>query len=590
MRRRKEKMLRGWDVALLGAPDVATVVMGQSPPGRTYNTNGEGLPFYQGKADFGDVSPSPRVWCTDPKKIAEPGDILLSVRAPVGPTNLANEQCCIGRGLAAIRGGRKSLTKYLYFWFKHIETWLSDQGEGSTFRAIGKNRIEGLKVPLPPLPVQERIVQILQKADEIRRKRREALGLKQTIRRALFIDMFGEPQTNPRQWPSGPLNDLLSPEIESVNPTRAFPDKEFTYIEIAGIEAFQIVKTKQLLGRDAPSRARQVVRAGDVLYSMTRPNLRKIAIVPDELDGAICTTGFAVLRPRRPEDTPFVFEIVKSDYFTETMSQLAQAKSLYPAVDEAQVRQFNVIQPPAPVRSHFGAIVTQLTRVSSSSHASFELAEALFSSLLSRAFTGELTAEWEAENAEWIAKRQSFYERLPQLVLLAFLVEKARRAGRRSAEAVMLVTALMKYAFLLQMEGNSRRRFYNFVPYHYGPFAKELYTDLRALHETRVIYLEEFGNRKEGGKGLALRMVAEEQAPYGKNQIKGSEERRIKIALSDPDRAEEMLAELPDDLKEDIGAVLDAYGDLDHNTLLKTVYEKYPAYAKKSRVRRRKLK
>jgi len=186
--------------------------------------------------------------------------------------------------------------------------------------------------------------------------------------------MFGEPQTNPRRWPSGPLNDLLSPEIERVNPAKAFPDKEFTYIEIAGIEAFQIVKVKRLLGRDAPSRARQVVREGDVLYSMTRPNLQKIAIVPDGLDGAICTTGFAVLRPRRPEDTPFVFEIVKSDHFTEAMSRLAEAKSLYPAVDEAQVRQFNVIQPPAPVRSHFGAIVTQLTRVSSSSHASFELA------------------------------------------------------------------------------------------------------------------------------------------------------------------------------------------------------------------------
>jgi len=147
---KKTNKKKGWTEARLGEQGIATVVMGQSPPGSTYNSTGEGLPFYQGKADFGDTHPTPRVWCTGPKKLAEPGDILLSVRAPVGPTNIAMGQFCIGRGLAAIRGEKRVLTEYIYLWFKKIEAWLSSQGEGSTFKAIGKDRIEELSIAVPP--------------------------------------------------------------------------------------------------------------------------------------------------------------------------------------------------------------------------------------------------------------------------------------------------------------------------------------------------------------------------------------------------------------------------------------------------------
>lgn len=208
---RDEKGLPGrWRWGAIGDPAVATLIMGQSPPGNTYNTDGRGLPFFQGKADFGEVFPTERVWCTAPKKIAEQGDILLSVRAPVGPTNLAARQCCIGRGLAALRGGRTALTSYLYYWFKSIEAWLSEQGEGSTFTAIGKERIESLKVPLPPLPVQERIVQILQKADEIRRKRREALELADTILPSIYYEMFGDLSSNPKAYDRATIGQVTT--------------------------------------------------------------------------------------------------------------------------------------------------------------------------------------------------------------------------------------------------------------------------------------------------------------------------------------------------------------------------------------------
>jgi type I restriction enzyme S subunit len=224
---KEDNLPKGWELARIGDPNVASMDMGQSPPGTTYNMEEKGLPFFQGKMDFGDLSPVPRVWCTAPKKIAQPGDILLSVRAPVGPTNIANRQCCIGRGLAAIRGAKKALTLYLYFWFKRIEPWLNEQGQGSTFKAIGKDMIGDIVFPLPPLPVQERIVQILQKSDEIRRKQQDGVKLANTVLPTIFYHTFGDPATNPKGWPKEPLRNVVTFDTYHVIPE---PGETYMYL------------------------------------------------------------------------------------------------------------------------------------------------------------------------------------------------------------------------------------------------------------------------------------------------------------------------------------------------------------------------
>ena len=238
-------------------------------------------------------------------------------------------------------------------------------------------------------------MEVLRQADAIRRKRADARRLADQILPALFLDMFGDPITNPKNWPVEPIGDLLAPEIERVNPKKAFPDEEFTYIEIGNIDnqLFRIVEPKRILGQDAPSRARQVVRTGDVLYSMTRPNLRNIAVVPEEHDGAIATTGFAILRPKRQTDTAFIFEIVKNPVFTDAMARFAEAKSLYPAVDEPEIRRFPVMTPPGGHREQFAANYDFLSDLKANTHQAGPDAERLFSVLLTRAFTGELTTE-----------------------------------------------------------------------------------------------------------------------------------------------------------------------------------------------------
>jgi len=155
----KKNLPNGWRWVKLGG--VCEVIAGQSPPSETYRKTPQGLPFYQGKVDFGRINPIARIWCIEPTKIAYSGDILISVRAPVGPTNVADCECCIGRGLAAIRCGTNADRTFILNALRYFEVILKKEGSGSTFESINRNTLENFWIPLPPLPEQKRIASIL---------------------------------------------------------------------------------------------------------------------------------------------------------------------------------------------------------------------------------------------------------------------------------------------------------------------------------------------------------------------------------------------------------------------------------------------
>ena len=156
-----EKLPAGWTSITLG--DSCLVIQGQSPPGTTYNTDMVGLPFLQGKAEFGVTYPEPVKWCSAPSKIAERGDVLISVRAPVGPTNLCGVQSCIGRGLAAIRPFGEVPERFILYSLRATEDELRSKATGTTFEAIRGDDLRAHSVNLPPLPEQRRIVDEIEK-------------------------------------------------------------------------------------------------------------------------------------------------------------------------------------------------------------------------------------------------------------------------------------------------------------------------------------------------------------------------------------------------------------------------------------------
>ncbi len=155
----KREILLGWEVGELS--DIANITMGQSPPGESYNEDGEGMIFFQGCTDFGNRFPSVRQFTTQPTRYAKAGDILLSVRAPVGTINIAKEDCCIGRGLAALNSKDNSIT-YLLEVMRNLKQVFDRRNvNGTTFGSITKDDLFSLKVLKPEKNILDQYQKII---------------------------------------------------------------------------------------------------------------------------------------------------------------------------------------------------------------------------------------------------------------------------------------------------------------------------------------------------------------------------------------------------------------------------------------------
>ncbi len=191
--------------------DVCSINMGQSPDSSTYNDNHEGLPFFQGNADFGEKYPSVRVWCSAPAKVAKAKDILISVRAPIGAVNFAAEECCIGRGLAAITPNCDICnTSYIWHMLRSKVDELNSKGTGSTFKAISRKVLEETEFHLPPLKEQEKISAYFDIIDNLIFLRKQQLAKLDELVKARFVEMFGDMLLNTRQWPEQELASIAN--------------------------------------------------------------------------------------------------------------------------------------------------------------------------------------------------------------------------------------------------------------------------------------------------------------------------------------------------------------------------------------------
>jgi type I restriction enzyme S subunit len=164
----KREIPLGWEVVELS--DIANITMGQSPPGESYNEDGEGKIFFQGCTDFGNRFPSVRQFTTQPTRFAKEGDILLSVRAPVGTINIAKEDCCIGRGLAALNSKDNTIT-YLLEVMRNLKQVFDRRNvNGTTFGSITKDDLFSLKVLKPSKDILEQYQKIIYPTFEMQNK------------------------------------------------------------------------------------------------------------------------------------------------------------------------------------------------------------------------------------------------------------------------------------------------------------------------------------------------------------------------------------------------------------------------------------
>jgi type I restriction enzyme S subunit len=322
----KRDLPKGWKWVKISDKTLATIIMGQSPPGETYNKENIGLPFFQGKADFGNTYPEATVWCSAPKRIAEPNDILLSVRAPVGPTNIAKEKCCIGRGLAAFRCKEGLYYKYLLLVFRNFEKHISSGGAGSIFNAIGKDEIKAIEFPLPPtLDDQIAIANELeQKMFEVDAMRQAALRQKEAsdaTEGAILREVF--PPKEQSKLPNGWKWKKLS-EVCFINPTKrkGFTREsslQTTFVPMDAIDA-TTGRISKIITRPYSeiSKGYTFFEAGDVLFAKITPCMQngKSAIANNLTDKVgFGSTEFHVLRPKLDITKEWAFFFVRTKEF-----------------------------------------------------------------------------------------------------------------------------------------------------------------------------------------------------------------------------------------------------------------------------------
>lgn len=205
--------------------EVCSVSMGQAPDGETYNDKGDGLPLIAGAGDFGDLSPEPSKFTTAPSKISAVGDIILCIRATIGDRNWSDQVYCLGRGVAGLRAKAAVLDQeYLWHWLGSATPELKAKGRGATFLQVNKADINTLQIPLPPLPEQRRIAAILDKADALRAKRRLAIAKLDQLLQSAFLEMFGDPVTNPKGWRKSSLNSVCQAIVDCPHTTPNWTD------------------------------------------------------------------------------------------------------------------------------------------------------------------------------------------------------------------------------------------------------------------------------------------------------------------------------------------------------------------------------
>jgi type I restriction enzyme S subunit len=541
---------KGWQWSNL--EHVVNLNMGQSPPSSTYNTQEIGLPFFQGKAEFGEIYPTVERWCSEPKKVAEKGDILLSIRAPVGPINLAPSTCCIGRGLAALRARSDVLDQaFLYYYLLAKEEYLEALGSGSTFQSIRKHQIEDFPIPLPPLSIQRRIVTILKQADKLCHKRTKAIELAERIPSALFVGMFGDPTTNPMGWAVVKLDEAATIIMGQSPPSSTYNTEE------VGLPFFQ---GKAEFGKIYPSIERwcsdpkKIAEKGDILLSVRAP-VGPVNLAPSE-----CCVGRGLAAIRGDQH-----RLVQKWLFYNLsirgreISRMGSGSTFH-AITSEDVKQIPIALPPFKLQQRFAKMVNQFEAQHKRQSLSSESLDDLFESLLTRAFQGELTADLTLQEAFGFTDRQ--------MALLRILNDAAQ------IQEPVLVTSAMKYAFLFQTEGTQAGQrvetsvaelpasyvtdpAYDFEPYKYGPFAKELYDDLEALEANGLVRIE----RPPKSEG-ALR-----------------EKTEIYLVEDQVEVIDDILDELPSTIREATGAVIAEYGNLSQKQLLNLVYQRYPKYS-----------
>jgi len=413
-----------WVECTLGA--VCDVNMGQSPPSSTYNTDKIGLPFFQGKAEFTELYPVVRKWCSQPKRTAKKGDILLSVRAPVGSTNIADQDCAIGRGLAAISWSMSN--SYIWYYLKSINQKLDSQGTGTTFKAISGNILKSQIFPLPPLAIQRAIVSKIETLfsdldngiSNLKKVQEQLKIYRQAVLKKAFEGEFssniGKKNRNIIQ-----LGDVIDKPKYGTSKKCSENSHGVAVLRIPNI-GLGFINTEVLKYAEFDSNeiSTLALKEGDILTIRSNGSIDlvgKCAVITKD-DTKYLYAGYLIrLRPNHSKiNSKYLLHCLKSHELRIQIESKAKSTSGVNNINSKELQSLNI--PIFPLKEQHKIVreiesrLSVCDKIEESIAEALEKAEALRQSILKKAFEGKLLSKAEIE----ACKQDADYEPASELL------------------------------------------------------------------------------------------------------------------------------------------------------------------------------
>ena len=392
-----------WEVVRLGA--VCNIIMGQSPPSTTYNDEGTGMPFLQGKAEFTELFPVPTKYCTKQLRVSPKGSVLMSVRAPVGDVNLGDREYIIGRGLTSI-SLKHGNNRFLFYLLLHNKKEIEAKGYGSTFKSINKTTINDFQIALPPLPEQRAIAHVLQTIQEAKSARQRELALERERKAALMDYLFsygtkGEPRKEteigeiPESWKLGTIGEICERIIDYRGRTPKFSESGIVHLRSSNVKEGRLTLKndeityvtdetyKSFMTRGLP-------KAGDIIFTTEGP-LGESAMVPPNFRFSLAQRMVLLRADKTVLDSSYLLyvlysEQVRKEYLGRATGSTAKGISS---------KNFQQVQVPLPCLPEQREIAISLTACDAKIVALEQEAEhldELFHAMLDELMTGKRSA------------------------------------------------------------------------------------------------------------------------------------------------------------------------------------------------------
>jgi type I restriction enzyme S subunit len=374
--------------------DVATIIMGQSPPGKSYNREGKGLPLLNGAADFDGKNIRPVQFSTKPVRTSKKGDILICIRATIGNVTISDKEYCLGRGTAAIRVTEEKVDPfYLAKMLEGRIEKLVNSAKGSTIKGIKKNDLEALDFAFPSLDTQNRIFAVLEKAEQLEDWRKEADRLTDDYLNSVFLKVFGDPEKNPRKWGVIKINDVVEysqygTSIKSNSQRIGYPIVgmgNITYdghLEMSDHSYVELPKTEF---------EKLKLRKGDVIFNRTNSTELVGKTACWNLDLNAVLASYLVRLRLKENANPIFFTCLMNTRFFKRLFSLRCKKAVNQSnISPTLLKKFDIYLPPIELQNKFASIVKQVEQMKPYQEKSKRQIGNFLNTLMQKAFGGKL--------------------------------------------------------------------------------------------------------------------------------------------------------------------------------------------------------